>query len=65
MKSKKLEVSVVASRLNVSPATVYRLIQARKLKAIRCGVKCGLRVVEASVDQFELDRANWDEEAGI
>lgn len=51
-----LEVAVVAQRLNVSPATVYRLIQRGKLRAIRAGVSRGIRVRKESVAEFEERR---------
>lgn len=56
MKEKLLEVSVVAQRLNVSPSTIYRLINHKKLKAIRCGVGTGVRVTESSIEKFKIER---------
>lgn len=56
---KYLEVSVVAQRLGVSPSTVYRLIQGKKLKSVRCGVETGIRVVSSSVEEFKNKRSNY------
>lgn len=55
-----LEVSVVARGLNVSPSTVYRLIQKKKLEAGRYGVERGLRVTASSVEAFKVERSNYE-----
>ncbi len=52
MKGKRLEVSVVSQRLNVSTATVYRLVKEKKLRGGRVGVSGCIRVLESSVDEF-------------
>ncbi len=57
MNNRRLEVSVVAARLNVAPCTVYRLIKAKELVATRSGVKKGFRVHEQSLEEFEKKRA--------
>lgn len=57
MKEKRLEVSVVACRLNVSTATVYRLVRSGKLRGVRMGVSQCIRVLESSVNRFEEKRA--------
>jgi len=51
-----LEVAVVVARLNVSPATIYRLIQQGKLRAARLGVSRGIRVPRQAVAEFEEKR---------
>jgi len=50
--SEFMEVSVVAMRLNVSPATVYRLINAGRLESIKVGVSKGIRVRRQSLENF-------------
>lgn len=52
----KLEVSVVARRLNVSPSTVYRLIQRGKIKSINVGAEKCIRVYRDSLEKFEEER---------
>ncbi len=47
-KENMLEVSVVARRLDVSPSTVYRLMDQGKLQRIRVGVTKGYRIPESS-----------------
>lgn len=53
---RRLEVSIVANRLNVSAPTVYRLVKAGKLKSVRMGVSQCVRVLESSVVAFEAKR---------
>ena len=55
-RDKRLEVSVVANRLNVSAPTVYRLIKSGRLRAMRLGASQCVRVLESSVESFELSR---------
>ena len=55
-KEKWLEVSAVARRLNVSPATVYRLVGAKMLHGRKMGVSGCLRVNIRSVADFEKRR---------
>jgi len=55
-RERRMEVSVVANRLNVSAQTVYRLIRAGRLRAVRLGVSQCVRVVESSVEDFERSR---------
>lgn len=56
MKKKWLEVAVVASRLNVSAMTVYRLINSKKLEGRKFGTVTGIRVARESVEMFEDSR---------
>lgn len=56
-KDKRLEVSKVANRLNVSAATVYRLVKSGDLRGVRLGKSQCLRVQESSVLAFEARRA--------
>lgn len=56
-KDRRLEVSVVANRLNVSVATVYRLLGSGQLRGVRLGVSQCVRVLESSVKAFESVRA--------
>ena len=55
---KRLDVSIVAQRLNVSTRTVYRLIDRTELVAIDVGAGTipRFRVLESSVVAFELKR---------
>ena len=55
-KEKWLEVSTVSRRLNVSSATVYRLIKNGSLRIRRLGVSSCIRVSEKSVFEFEHHR---------
>jgi|LGVF01.2.fsa_nt_gb excisionase family DNA binding protein len=57
MKEKRLEVSIVAMRLNVSTATVYRLLSCGKLRGGKMGVSRCVRVMENSVKEFEARRS--------
>lgn len=52
MKMQYLEVSVVARKLNVSAATVYRMIQKKKLKAVNHGASKAIRVTDKSLIEF-------------
>jgi excisionase family DNA binding protein len=54
---KWMAVSVVANKLNVSAATVYRLIDGKFLESRRVGVKGCTQVSESSVKQFVHERA--------
>jgi len=56
-KDKWMEVSSVARRLNISAATVYRLIKLGSLRSTKMGVSRCLRVSEASIKSFEKMRA--------
>ncbi len=56
MSDKKIEVSVVAKRLNVSVSTIYRLFDAGLLKGARMGLRKGIRIYEFSVFEFEESR---------
>lgn len=58
MRGEYLEVSAVASRLNVSAHTVYRLIQRKKLESVNVGDKKAIRVLRSSLQQFEENRKN-------
>lgn len=58
MRERWIEVSAVARRLNVSAATVYRLIKVGSLRSTRMGVSRCLRVSERSVGAFETRRAS-------
>lgn len=49
-----LDVNQVAGRLNVSPRTVYRLIDSGELPAFRVGTGRSLRVKQS---EFEIFRA--------
>jgi len=49
---KWISVSSVAMRLNISAATVYRLIETRHLEFRRVGVKGCIQVRETSVQDF-------------
>lgn len=60
---KWLEVSAVSRRLNVSAATVYRLIKNKSLHSTRFGVSRCFRVSEKSVVEFEQRRACTMEES--
>jgi excisionase family DNA binding protein len=55
---KLLDVSMVAKRLDVSPATAYRLIGAGVLNAIRTGLTKGFKVKQGEVDAYLLKRDN-------
>ena len=48
---KLLEVNVVAMRLNVSAATVYRMIASGRIKALNTGNKKAYRVPESEVNR--------------
>ncbi len=60
--SEHLEVSVVAMKLNISTATVYRMIQTGKLEARNFGERKALRIPRSVLDDF-LERrrlaAEW------
>ncbi|SHO52872.1 helix-turn-helix domain-containing protein [Desulfopila aestuarii] len=56
MRSDYLEVSAVATRLNVSAHTVYRLIQRNKLESVNVGNKKAIRVLRSSLERFEENR---------
>ena len=62
-KERWIEVSAVARRLNVSAATVYRLIKVGSLRSTKMGVSRCLRVSEKSVGDFETMRATAEQEA--
>lgn len=62
-KGKWLEVSTVSRRLNVSEATVYRLIKNKSLRCTRFGVASCLRISEKSVIDFEVHRTRLMDEA--
>lgn len=49
---KMLRVSGVSKRLNCSISYVYRLIEVGELKAVKIGVKKGIRVFESELDRF-------------
>jgi excisionase family DNA binding protein len=55
---KWMAVSVVANRLNVSVATVYRLVEERHLRSRRVGVKGCVQVSGDSVRKFIAARAS-------
>lgn len=57
---KKLRVSTVARRLAVSKQTVYNLIMAGELAAIRTGPVAGIRIFESSLDDFLKKRSAAD-----
>ncbi|MGV0961871.1 MAG: helix-turn-helix domain-containing protein [Limnohabitans sp.] len=57
-KGKWLEASMVSRRINVSLATVYRLIKSGSLHSTRMGVSGCLRVSEKSIVEFEQHRAS-------
>jgi len=61
-KDKWIEVSAVARRLNVSAATVYRLIKVGSLRSTKMGVSRCLRVSERSVGAFETRRTAVESE---
>ncbi len=54
---KWLGVAVVATKLNVSVATVYRLIDTRNLDSRKVGVKGCTQISAASVREFIASRA--------
>ena len=54
--NKYQDVSVVAAKLGMHPSTIYRLIKAGELKAVKLGVKKGIKVIASSVQQFEERR---------
>ena len=64
MKDKLLYIANVAERLTCSRRYVYTLIQNGGLKAVRIGVKNGLRVVESSLLEFissrQVDPLDYD-----
>lgn len=60
-KEKWLEVSAVARRLNVSLATVYRLIGSKMLRSNKMGVSRCLRISASSVAEFERRREYAEE----
>ena len=60
-KEKWLEVSTVARRLNVSPATVYRMVGVQILHGKKMGVSGCLRVSSRSVAEFEKRREYAEE----
>lgn len=60
-KDKWLEVSAVARRLNVSLATVYRLIGSKMLRSNKMGVSRCLRISERSIADFEKRREYAEE----
>lgn len=62
-KDKWIEVSAVARRLNISAATVYRLIKLGSLRSTKMGVSRCLRVSERSVGEFETKRTETEYEA--
>jgi excisionase family DNA binding protein len=47
-----LPVSVVAKRLSVCTQTIYNAIIFGKLRAVRVGPKCGIRVFESDLDEY-------------
>ena len=49
---KLLRVSAVSSRFDCSISYVYRLIDTGELKAVRIGIKKGLRVYSSDVAHF-------------
>lgn len=53
MRSEYIEVSAVATRLNVSAHTVYRLIRRKKLESVNVGERKAIRVLRSSLKQFE------------
>lgn len=53
-----LEVAVAAERLGVSTSTVYRMIEAGKLKATISGMKYGKKVYESSISRYLFDNQN-------
>jgi excisionase family DNA binding protein len=55
---KMLPVSTVAKRLSVSRQTIYNLILAGALEAIRTGPAAGIRIFESSLDDFLKKRKN-------
>jgi excisionase family DNA binding protein len=57
-REKLLDVSMVAKRLGVSPATTYRLIGAGLLNAIRTGLTKGFKVRQGEVEDYLLKRDN-------
>lgn len=61
---KWIAVSVVAMKLNVSVATVYRLIDNQTLEVRRVGVKGCIQVSESSVQAFLVARVNGEWVAG-
>lgn len=60
IRDRKLEVSKVANRLNVSAATVYRLVKSKELAGIRFGNSQCIRIKESSVEEFEARRLDGD-----
>jgi len=53
---KLLDVSQAARRLNVSRATIYRLINSGHLPASRLGTAHCIRITEAAVESFRQQR---------
>lgn len=58
MPDKLLRPDIVAKRLNISRATVYRLIQREDLAFLRTSPR-NIRIYESSVDEY-LKRLNPD-----
>ena len=54
---KLLRVSSVSKRFDCSISYVYRLIDLGELKAVKIGVKKGLRVFESEVSRFLKDNS--------
>ncbi len=60
MKSRLLDVSQVAKRLNVGRTTIYRLIEAGELPASRFGTAHCIRILERDVEEFIKRRTSAD-----
>lgn len=56
-KDRWIEVSAVARRMNVSAATVYRLVKGGHLRSRKAGPARCIQVSEKSVGDFESRRA--------
>ena len=64
MKKKLLRIDEVATRLNISVRTVYRLVETAELDDMR--IRNTLRVVESSIDPFIRRQISiFQEETGI
>ena len=53
VKTRLLDVQMVASRLSVGVSTVYRLIKTGQLEHLKIGPKKGIRIPEISVVRAE------------
>ena len=51
-RDKLLPVSIVADRLNLSSQSVYNLIVAGQISAVRIGPKAGIRIYESEIERF-------------